>query len=275
MVPEKSGDAPVSSAPPIVRRSPTFVAIDYAHPPLESVAMSAMWKMDPALFDAAVRRLEQQLDGEWRRETTEAAITATDRRLRCDDAAAVWTSILGRRTLVATPHELTYCWANEDGGAYPHYESVRDGFVSAWDAWRRVADDATFLLGWRIAYLNRIVRGDVWHDVGNWSFFRLTPFESRIAAEFPIHEFHSCWTSQLAEGDGRLDVRFDYTPPSSPRDVDAVLLELAASGSVSTEGSGASEMFQGLDSGRRGIVSAFRRLMTPSANAAWGLNAES
>lgn len=227
----------------------------YAHPPIVLSRLTAAWST-PLEFDTALQRaLMTELSPTWRLPT---GSTGTSWQL---------SNVLRDQQGQLTPTELDFRW-NGDGGAYPHYESVRDGFVVLWDALGRCCEQLDRSppapTAWTVRYRNRIPQGTVWNDLAAANFFRLLPSSRAVLPEFALDQLHANWEFRLTDPAVALTVTLSTEGRSTPA---ALLLELTCRGSITP---GEATLFEGFDTGRRVIVRTFGQLMTPQAGEYWG-----
>lgn len=234
---------------------------DYDHPPLTQVTLGVALATPVETPDLSVA-LAQRLGPAWQPASTEE-----------DDPpspAASFHSVLGDYRLAVDPERLEFTWDGSGGEAYPHYETVRDGFVVAWVAWCDVlqAGGATPLAReWSVAYLNRLPQGTVWRDLAQCDCFRLLPPVDVAAGAATLEDVSARWEFQLPEWRTRLSLEWSHTAGEAGDPRACLWLRLACRGAAPPTDSG---VFDGLDYGRRTIVSWFQRLMSPAANAYWG-----
>ena len=71
---------------------------------------------------------------------------------------------------------LHFNWLGTEAGTYPRYETVRDGFAMAFQAFQKfVGQEKVGELRpnqWEITYVNHLSRGSVWNAPSDWGFFR-------------------------------------------------------------------------------------------------------
>jgi hypothetical protein len=239
------------------RNSPANAVLpSYAHPPLVQVWLSLRVK-EPQVIQPAV--LIEQLGPAWM-EMPAAKPIAESMTFR---------SVLGDLQLLVCPEEIHFRWDGLSGETYPHYESLRDGLLTAYDAWCRSIDDsAPTPASWQMSYRNRFPQGTVWQRLDDLRFCRLLTAgqESPLAAH--LQDVQQRWTYRLPDPPTELqcDVWLERAAE------EAIWLALTCSGSCHTEDD--ADWLANFDDGRRLIVHTFRGLMSAEANAYWGLLAE-
>lgn len=227
---------------------------DYEHPPVVEVLLGVCWTPPWTDFGNAVSTLQQVLGAEW---TTGQPDEPGVRTL---------TNLLQDGQIRLGNQALTVRWLGYEGSRYPHYETLRDSFVTAWAALQRDAGSLP-TVSWSVRYVNRIPQGTVWQTPADWTFCRLVPPLPIPAAASDIASFSLCSKYPLCDDRGELVVHLHSGEPDEPQP-DCLWLELTSSGPVTA---GETALLDGLDFGRQAIVRTFRELMSPQANAFWGL----
>jgi hypothetical protein len=245
------------STSPFPRRpEPRAPLPDYDHPPLVQVSLSVMFDEGPLAAETRLQAFERELGPTWR----------ADRRSQ--HSLGEWQTRLGDQRVIVDPGQLDYVWDGRAGDLYPHYPLVREGFVGVWNAWCAGATSAPRVVEWSLQYLNRIPQGTVWTSLADCSFCRwLSPLPSldglpaptrlNAAWEFPLESFQALLSVALRSG---------ATDPAEPPG--ELWLSLGCTGAMENS---EDTFLAGLDYGREAIVRTFRQLMTPAANAYWGL----
>lgn len=227
---------------------------DYEHPPVVEVSLGVQWT--PALTDVgdAARALLRALGAEW-----------TSCR-RAENGLWTLTNLLQDGRIEVEPQSLRVAWLGHEGSRYPHYEPLRDSFVAAWVA---LQNDAGSLpaVSWSVRYVNRIPQGTVWHTPADWTFCRLVPPLQVPTASSGVRSLSLRYDFPLCEDRGELMIHLHQGQADEPAP-DCLWLELTSGGPVA---SGETALLDGLDFGRQTIVRTFRELMSPQANAFWGL----
>lgn len=172
---------------------------------------------------------------------------------------------------------LHFNWLGRNGGNYPRYHNVREGFERAFtqfvDFCKR-ENVGTFLPNqWEVTYLNHIPKGTVWNSPEEWNFFRplsgLPSIEGVAAGE----SFQGEWHFAIPDQRGRLHVQWQHAMRSKSEAAEIIVLTLTARGPIPGGRSDAEAILEGLDLGRETIVRSFRSLMSDTANKFWGLKA--
>lgn len=225
----------------------------YAHPPLVQVRMS-IGVAEPLSFPPAV--LTEQLGPAW---ITKSVTPPT------------YQSLLGDQQFAFTAQGIDLLWDGRLGDPYPHYESLRDAFLLAFDAWCHAAEmSALTPTTWQVAYRNRFPRGTVWQSLDDLRFCTLLATTVNAPRSGQLLGIDHFWTYRIEEPATVLSshVWLESALPGDT-DEDAIWLELSCEGSV-TAGT-ETEWLADLDAARRLIVATFHDLMSPAANAYWGL----
>jgi len=240
---------------------------EYAHPPLVAATLGvyyadATMEIEPARLAAFQQRLGPEWAGRWKDAMVEVDTAETDFGL--EHWGDQLTNVLGDRVVRVTQDLFAFTWLGTADAHYPRYENVRDGFVAAWDAWaglNHVPEEQIHT--WAVSYLNRIPRGTVWQTPADWTFFELQPQSPSLSAR--IASAH--WEVQTPELDNGLSVSWTIDSSGGDSAVPAIWVKLTATGDVD----GAVNFLNGMDAGRGAIVKTFSDLMSPAANAYWGL----
>jgi hypothetical protein len=214
----------------------------YQHPPLVGVRL-AVRTQTPRHVAGSI--LLERLGPTWR--------AAADAQI---------VSLLGDQRIDWTVERLSYEWDGTQGEAYPHYETVRDGFVQALVAWRNHA--AFDPVEWEVEYRNRIPQGTVWQSPRDWGFCRLLAGTAELPLVEAARDVQAEWTFQQEPGGPTLRCRV-WFEPSAP----AVWITLTCRGACTAGESTDDAWLGGCDAARRMIVATFRDLMSPAANAYW------
>ncbi len=241
---------------------------EYAHPPLVAATLGVLFDRQFLWEKPLLADFRQRLGPEWLSEWTSISASDTDPRTdlgRTASGGFHLKNLLEDRELQIGRGHFSFTWLGADDGRYPRYENVRDGFVAAWDAWCASSTlPADSVAKWIVSYVNRIPQGAVWQHPADWSFCKLMPATAGLLES--ITSGH--WT-MLCPGiaDGlvaawTLEAAPDGTTPP------CVWFRLTAQGDADLE---AGNLLDGMDSGRAAIVQTFSELMSPAANAYWGL----
>ncbi len=252
----------------------TRVLPNYAHPPLIAVRMGIRCAT-AAIVD--VDALAKQLGPSWLKSERSASpqrwarIGPTN-----DELISTFAGVLGDQHLEVYANGIDFLWDGRSGESYPHYETLRDAFLTAFDGWSQTPRHAVVSpVRWHVSYWNRIPQGTVWQQLADLRFCRLlasaheTPFAEQLAG------FQQNWMFRAAGSRTQLrcDAWLENGEPATNEDV--IWIALTSSGetnpSPATSSESGNDWLSELDAGRRSIVSGFRGLMSPSANAYWGL----
>lgn len=227
---------------------------DYTYPPLCRVCLIAELDDQVAPSQRAADALATAVGPEWK---------AVD----CPEGsqAAVFQSLLEDRVFTWTRGTATYTWQETDGGRYPHYESIRDGFAAAYDQLRETVGVAGEATSWAISYTNRFVRGTVWQSERDWPFCRLVALPpSVLAGQHNVADVTIDWELTTPGSEDTLHLRLWSQSPISDGEL---FLQLTASGPCEP---GRPALLQAFDRGRQTIVETFAELATPQASEYWG-----
>jgi uncharacterized protein (TIGR04255 family) len=183
----------------------------------------------------------------------------------------------GERMIQVQNGRIHFNWLGDEGGEYPHYDEVRQGF--AWVLKRFVEFLADEELGdfrpnhWEVTYVNHIPKGTVWDTPKDWCFFRPLASVPTIENLVQGEGFTGEWHFVIPEQRGRLHVQWQHATRPAPEQEDqqVIRLTLTARGEVQQSTEPADAILAGLDLGRDVIVRSFVNLMTNEANAYWGI----
>lgn len=154
-------------------------------------------------------------------------------------------------------------------GEYPRYEPLRVEYAELWAKWVRFVGGLGALPNvgqWEVAYLNVIQWDELKLDGTDWS--QVIP-----ALSWPIEggvegvALETCgrvahWVYEMQSKAGRLHIHVEPKPGTQ----NDFVLRLVARGSV-REGD---DPLAGIDLGRRAIVQAFDKTVSPHARSVWG-----
>lgn len=230
----------------------------YAHPPLREVLL-AVDVEHPLAVDPA--SLTEHLGPAW--------ISTSAPEVRETNTGYKYRSVLGDQHLNARPNGLDLLWDGRTGETYPHYEALRDAFLSAFDAWGRAGGESNPIPArWQIAYRNRFPRGTVWHQLDDLRFCRLLSAAKLAQVSGQLQGFKHVWEYRLDDPIALLNCIITQVPSDQNfGDEEAIWLELTCKARCRPD----SEWLADLDAARRVIVETFRELMSPEANAYWGV----
>lgn len=263
--------------PPLLPRTARMLP-NYAHPPLIAVRLGIRCPAEVTIDETA---FGQQLGPTWWKcPNPTVAQPWTQIEPTDEHHQATFASVLGDLHLQVHSHGIDLLWDGRSGESYPHYETLRDTFLTAFDAWSQAAVAGPVSLNrWQISYANRIPRGTVWNRPSDLGFCRLLASATDTAFAEQLVDFRQTWTFRAATGRSllRCDAWLDAHDAETTESV--IWLVLTTSGpvqaaSIKADDTG-SDWLSELDAGRRWIVSGFQGLMSPSANAYWGLVAPS
>lgn len=183
----------------------------------------------------------------------------------------------GDRMIQVQNGRIHFNWLGDEGGEYPRYPRVRDGFASALQ--RFVEFLAHEKLGdfrpnqWEVTYINHISKGTVWNTPNDWCFFRPLGSVPTIGNLVQGEGFTGEWHFVIPEQRGRLHVQWQHALRSAPEQEgqEVIRLTLTARGPIEQAEKEAEPILDGLDLGREVIVRSFERFMSDEANKHWGL----
>lgn len=225
---------------------------DYDHPPVIRVSLVVGWAEPLQNLGDVADRLQAALGPEW---TERSATSAGGWRL---------SNVLQDGCVQVGATTLEVLWLGDAGSRYPHYETLRDGFVTAWVTLARENPRAT---KWSVTYVNRIPQGTVWQTPTDWSFCRLLPSLSLPSTAATVRQMHSRWDLAVTGSPAEISIELQHGG-SEANGAEALWLSLNCHGPVADCETG---LLDGLDFGRLQIVRTFREIMTPAANTYWGL----
>lgn len=254
-------------------RSPTEL-VDlphYQHPPLVEVVLGVRWRLQGEFPPGIQPRLLERLGPSWELAQPACGQPANSEEDPARPAAPLlFQSLLRDQRLEISTEGLSYAWDGRHGNIYPHYETVRDGFIIALDVWQDASANLCLVpptfTTWHIAYLNCIPQGTVWNDLSDCTFLRL--LATVPPGLPPLEHCAAQWRFALPHYAAHLMCQFHTTPGTPHDDRAQIWLQLSCTGSLSQD---PSTLLEGLDYGRQHIVQAFRQLMSPAANSYWEL----
>ncbi len=182
----------------------------------------------------------------------------------------------GDRMIQLQNTRLHLNWLGETGSKYPRYETMRTEFEQNY---RRFSD---FVVAenvgspkpnqWEITYVNHIPKGTVWQTASELRFFKLLGSNTATSAVRP-ENFHGEWHFVIPENRGRLHVEWQHAK-KSPLDSAApefIRLVFTARGPIELRDDMLGAALDGLDLGRKTIVTSFKDFVSDEANNYWGL----
>jgi uncharacterized protein (TIGR04255 family) len=240
---------------------------EFAHPPLVEVWLGIDFGL-PADFDQiTAEQWQHRLGPEWPAawqsigplERHTPRTTEIERQL-CD--------VMGDRAIRFSHEGFCFGWLGHNGGRYPRYEAIRDGFVATLDAVHDVMPKLGSPSRWSISYVNKIPQGTVWSTPADWNFFRLWQPNPLKKLNIEPEGFSGYWQYPLDDERGTLMIELTHElNPFPGNEPESLWLRMTASGPT---GAHESSLFDGLDFGREMIVRAFGELVTPPAKQFWG-----
>lgn len=242
---------------------------EYAHPPLVAATLGVSFSkqtwcdITPSLLEHFQQRLGAEWIGQW------GYVEGSELNHETDFGLINWghelRNILGDRIIRLGAHHFGFTWFGTDHARYPRYENLRDGFVAAWDLWTEIQPEFERTPAyWGVRYLNHIPQGTVWHSPRDWAFFRLLSGVADLAERVT-----SVRTSlKVPDLPNELDVNWTFDNGSNDSSTPCIWFRLTAKGPAEHD---VTSILDGMDAGRAAIVQTFGDLMSPAANAYWGL----
>lgn len=183
----------------------------------------------------------------------------------------------GDRMIQLQNNCLHFNWLGGTGSRYPRYETVREGFAMALRKFEDFVEQQR--LGrlrpsqWEVTYVNQIPQGSVWKTPCDWGFFRPLSGFSNVENVVRGESFGGEWHFVIPDQKGRLHVNWQHGVRTAGEDSrnEVVRLMFTARGPMANNEDHLQSVFDGLDLGRKAIVSTFKELMTDEANTYWGL----
>lgn len=240
---------------------------EYAHPPLVAATLGVFFETPIDITATELEAYQQRLSPEWAGDWSEVSLRQLDWITDIGLMSCGWqlNNVLHDRVIRISPMHFAFTWLGTADSRYPRYEALRDGFVAAWDLFAVQQRLTAEQLGqWSVSYLNRIPQGTVWQQPADWTFWKLMPDAPRCAQQIPS----ASWQFQLPELPAGLSIDWNYRATSTAVDEPTVWLRLTSCGKITSE---SSALLDGMDAGRAAIVQIFSDLLSPAANAYWGL----
>ena len=167
---------------------------------------------------------------------------------------------------------LHYNWLGKGGGDYPRYDNVRPRFDELLGGFKAFASNEGLgeLLPnqWEVTYVNHMPKGSVWRTPSDWpSVLVGLPGAWAEPSAVQLESFSGAWHFQIDPQRGRLHVEIRHARAGSAEGPEVLRLTLTARGPASDEQS----VGQGLDLGRKAIVTTFKEITSSKAHEYWGL----
>lgn len=171
---------------------------------------------------------------------------------------------------------LHYNWLGHEGEGYPRYLEIRPEFDKVLKQFEHFLNDHK--MGklqpnqWEVTYVNHIPRGTVWEEPRDWqNVFRQLPSMIDCPGSVDLESCAGEWHFEIKPQRGRLHILLGHGQSSVESGEDLLRLTLTARGPIGgAEGNGLN-LDQGLDLGRRIIVTTFKAVTSESAHEYWGL----
>jgi len=269
-------DLPHFDRPPVVE---TVLGVQFdALPGLTNAHLGVFWKQLgpdwPNLSDAPPIPPQFERFGETERWTPGGLqlrlIRDVDRRIQIRNAT-------NDRMIQIQNGRFHYNWLGHEGVEYPRYRKVRPEFDKHLDAFRAFL--AAESLGqlrpnqWEVTYVNHIPRGSVWQEPRDWAslFPTLTVPPTRLSSTMRLESISGEWHFEIEPRRGRLHVHLQHMRLQSPDGLEVLRLTLTARGPAGDGETVGVDLNQGLNLGRKAVVTAFRDLTSEAAHEYWGL----
>lgn len=167
-------------------------------------------------------------------------------------------------------------WLGELGGEYPRYATMRTEFEQYYRRFSDfvVAENVGSLKPnqWEITYVNHIPIGTVWQTASDWNFFKLMGSSAATSLVSP-ENFHGEWRFVIPKNHGRLHVEWQHAKKSLSDSAtpEFIRLVFTARGPIERRDDMLGAVLDGLDLGRKTIVTSFKDFASDEANNYWGL----
>ncbi len=172
---------------------------------------------------------------------------------------------------------LHFNWLGKPGGEYPRYKDVLDGFelsLGQLNHFLKKRDIGTIQPNqWEVTYVNHVPIGSVWSNPSEWDFFKpVKPTD--IPEKLAVSEsFEGNWHFVIPPQKGRLHIHWQHVVGATAKgqEDEFIRLVFTARGAIEGEPTDHESITNGLNLGRKVIVSSFKELMSDQANQYWGL----
>lgn len=169
---------------------------------------------------------------------------------------------------------LHYNWISQPGRDYPHYTKVRPAFDHVFDIFRAFLRAEQ--LGdpkenqWEVTYVNNVPKGTVWKTPSDWArLFVGLPGPWAESPGVQLESVGGAWHFEIAPKRGRLHVDLKHGRLGGEDPKEMLRMTLTARGSVGDPATGGISLADGLDLGRKTIVSTFAALTSTEAHGIW------
>ncbi len=263
-------------------------AISFRHPPVVETVLGIQFKRLPNLTNGHLGAFWGTLRPDWptvadapplddQEEWFGGRIPWGGLRLKLSQDPSVRLQIRSQqqdRMIQVQNCRLDYNWLRQDGGEYPRYCVVKPEFD------RVLASFQGFLEGqglgplaakqWEITYVNHLPRGTVWDSPADWGkVFRSLPGPVGPVEGLVLEALGGTWHFEITPRRGRLHVEIQHGFSGSPEGPEILVMKLTARGPVPESVTPQQGIDAGLNLGHDRIVSAFRELTSPEAQAYW------
>ena len=241
---------------------------EYAHPPIYAATLGVISSDERPVNEDLLARYQAALGPEWLGKWK--LVSAIDQAIIAGLLPLGWhlSNVLGDRRVQVHDRRFDFTWIGAEDGRYPRYENLRDGFVAAWDLWTELHGPCG-AQNWIVSYLNRIPQGTVWQTPGDWKFLNWLGSAQGTALQKVPETFCGRWRFPLTDVAGHLAVEIELGADGEASSSPCLWLRLTAEGPLKS--CEPANLFDGMDFGRAAIVQTFSDLMSPAANAYWGL----
>lgn len=168
-----------------------------------------------------------------------------------------------------------YNWLGHEGKEYPHYHVVRLEFDHEFKRFLGFLEKHSIeepkTNQWEVTYVNHMPKGTVWNVPGDWpELFPPLVSLSHEPSSLMLETFRGDWKFEITQQLGRLHVQIMHGLKNG-MNTELLVMKLTARGPIDkSEGKGLS-LDDGLNLGRRTIVTAFKELTSEKAHDYWGL----
>jgi len=167
-----------------------------------------------------------------------------------------------------------YNWIGQQGQDYSRYARVRPAFDSLYEQFRAFLREEQ--LGdpkenqWEITYVNNIPKGTVWTAPNDWaSLFVGLPGPWVGPPDVELEGAGGSWHFKIAPDRGRLHIDLKHARIDGPAPREVLRLNLTARGPVGDHSAAGTSLSDGLDLGRRVVVTTFTCITSVQAHRFW------
>jgi len=200
-----------------------------------------------------------------------------DSRIQMTSADSVW-------MLQVQSNRIVVNWrrTSEDPTSYPRFIGTWQRFKEAWEQWilflSSVDLPAPQPTHWEIVYVNRVGRGSLWNTPTDWPAVLPGLWGHGFATipETVLAGIHGQWVWESRDPPARLFIEPKPGRGPSPKLEDFLFFNLTARGKInispalpSSDDSPLHTIEEGIKWGKRLIVDAFDRIISPEAKLEW------